>query len=185
MILVPGKTQSVSTAELLNNWRYITITTKEEHDAMIAYTYPLHGAYVKVRNRKNKKFSAGVWIWRVALCNPDMWTGAFLENADNWLTKSILIDNLVKINKAIKERCRHDRSFLRRADIKKRKFIWNGYCYSKCIKIIRCCYISIYFGFSDILKTNLDKNQLKLQTKLWIVCIRPLLLNLEKSATRW
>ncbi len=109
---------------------YITITTKEEHDAMIAYTSQLahvvSNAYIKSpASKKHKGFSAGSYmdLTRVAYLNPDMWTELFLENADN-LTKEIdfLIDNLVKINKAIKE---GDADTIRQllkegADIKKR-----------------------------------------------------------------
>ena len=133
MILVPEENTECPKvlAELFEQIGcYITITTKEEHDAMIAYTSQLahvvSNAYVKSpASEKHKGFSAGSYmdLTRVAYLNPDMWTELFLENADN-LTNEIdfLIDNLVKINKAIKER---DADTIRQllkegADIKKR-----------------------------------------------------------------
>lgn len=109
---------------------YTTITTKEEHDAMIAYTSQLahvvSNAYVKSpASEKHRGFSAGSYkdLTRVAYLNADMWTELFLENADNLTNEiDILIDNLGKINNAIKER---DSETVRKllqdgADIKKR-----------------------------------------------------------------
>ncbi len=65
----------------------ITVTTAEEHDAMIAFTSQLahivSNAYIKSPTAQNHKgFSAGSYkdMTRVAWLNENMWTELFIEN---------------------------------------------------------------------------------------------------------
>ena len=67
----------------------ISVTTAEEHDAMIAFTSPLahvvSNAYIKSPTAgAHKGFSAGSYkdMTRVAWLNPQMWAELFLENRD-------------------------------------------------------------------------------------------------------
>ena len=67
----------------------ISVTTAEEHDAMIAFTSQLahvvSNAYIKSPTAgAHKGFSAGSYkdMTRVAWLNPQMWAELFLENRD-------------------------------------------------------------------------------------------------------
>lgn len=78
----------------------ITVTTAEEHDAMIAFTSQLahvvSNAYVKSPTAQNHKgFSAGSYkdMTRVAWLNEYMWTELFLENKEPLLFE---IDTIIK-----------------------------------------------------------------------------------------
>ena len=78
----------------------ITVTTAEEHDAMIAFTSQLahvvSNAYVKSPTApKHKGFSAGSYkdMTRVAWLNEYMWSELFLENKEPLLFE---IDQIVK-----------------------------------------------------------------------------------------
>ena len=77
-----------------------TVTTAEEHDAMIAFTSQLahvvSNAYVKSPTAQNHKgFSAGSYkdMTRVAWLNEYMWTELFLENKEPLLFE---IDTIIK-----------------------------------------------------------------------------------------
>lgn len=87
----------------------ISVTSAEEHDAIIAFTSQLahvvSNAYVKSPTaRLHKGFSAGSYkdLTRVAWLNPQMWSELFLSNADNVLQElDILIESLQSYRKAI------------------------------------------------------------------------------------
>lgn len=116
MILVPDKDEKIETLEKLKSilvqigFKSVTITTKEEHDRIIAYTSQLahivSNAYVKSPNsRVHKGFSAGSYkdLTRVAKLNPRMWAELFMENREN-ITNEIdgIIAELQKYSDAIK-----------------------------------------------------------------------------------
>lgn len=95
MILTPPKDIAVEKLEaaklffLSIGFKFVRITTPEEHDSMIAYTSQLahivSGAYVKnPLAAQHKGFSAGSFkdMTRVARLNEEMWTELFLDNAD-------------------------------------------------------------------------------------------------------
>lgn len=87
----------------------ISVTTAEEHDAMIAFTSQLahivSNAYVKSPTAQNHKgFSAGSYkdMTRVAWLNENMWTELFLENKDPLLFEiDSLINSLTEYKTAI------------------------------------------------------------------------------------
>lgn len=77
------------------NFGSFSVTTAEDHDAVIAFTSQLahvvSNAYIKSPTAKaHKGFSAGSYkdLTRVAWLNPEMWTQLFMENKDN-LVKEI------------------------------------------------------------------------------------------------
>lgn len=79
---------------------HISVTTAEEHDAMIAFTSQLahvvSNAYIKSPTAKNHKgFSAGSYrdLTRVAWLNAPMWAELFMENKDNLIFE---IDTIIK-----------------------------------------------------------------------------------------
>ncbi len=88
---------------------FVTATTADEHDKMIAFTSQLahvvSNAYIKSPNAGlHKGFSAGSYkdLTRVAWLNPDMWAELFLENRDNLIGElDIIIDNLTKYRTAM------------------------------------------------------------------------------------
>lgn len=95
MIVVPPKgydinlLDRVKTALSPAGFAKLTVTSDEEHDAMIAFTSQLahvvSSAYAKSPTAlRHKGFSAGSYkdMTRVARLNEDMWTELFLENAD-------------------------------------------------------------------------------------------------------
>ncbi len=87
----------------------ISAITAEKHDEIIAYTSQLahvvSNAYIKSPSAlSHQGFSAGSYkdLTRVARLNPAMWSGLFMENADN-LTRelTILIDHLNQYKDAL------------------------------------------------------------------------------------
>lgn len=89
----------------------ITVSTSEKHDKIIAYTSQLahvvSSAYIKSESAEvHNGYSAGSYkdMTRVATLNEDMWTGLFLENAEN-LSDELgkLINELEKYKKALDE----------------------------------------------------------------------------------
>ncbi len=88
---------------------FVTATTADEHDKMIAFTSQLahvvSNAYIKSPNAGlHKGFSAGSYkdLTRVAWLNPDMWAELFLENRDNLICElDTIIDNLTKYRSAM------------------------------------------------------------------------------------
>ncbi len=90
----------------------ITVSTAEEHDAMIAFTSQLahvvSNAYIKSPTaQKHKGFSAGSYkdMTRVAWLNEDMWTQLFLENKQPLLFE---IDTIIKSLGEYKNAIEHD-----------------------------------------------------------------------------
>ncbi len=87
----------------------ITVTTAEEHDAMIAFTSQLahivSNAYIKSPTAQNHKgFSAGSYkdMTRVAWLNEYMWTELFLENKEPLLFEiDTIINSLSEYRAAI------------------------------------------------------------------------------------
>ncbi|MBR6364542.1 MAG: prephenate dehydrogenase [Lachnospiraceae bacterium] len=118
MVIVPEHFEGSADMELVSKVKEllkpagfgrITISTPQQHDAMIAFTSQLahvvSNAYVKSPTaRSHKGFSAGSYkdLTRVAWLNEDMWTELFLENGDN-LVKELdtIIGNLTKYRDAI------------------------------------------------------------------------------------
>ncbi len=89
----------------------ITVSTAEEHDAMIAFTSQLahvvSNAYIKSPTaQKHKGFSAGSYkdMTRVAWLNEDMWTELFLENKQPLLFEiDTIINSLCEYKAAIEQ----------------------------------------------------------------------------------
>ena len=87
----------------------ITVTTAQEHDAMIAFTSQLahvvSNAYVKSPTAQHHKgFSAGSYkdMTRVAWLNENMWTELFLENKQPLLFEiDTIINSLQEYRDAI------------------------------------------------------------------------------------
>lgn len=105
MVLVPQICDDIYFLERIKkllapaNFGRITVTTAEEHDAMIAFTSQLahvvSNAYVKSPTAQNHKgFSAGSYkdMTRVAWLNEHMWSELFLENKEPLLFE---IDNII------------------------------------------------------------------------------------------
>lgn len=118
MILTPDETTDLPLLEKVRDFFYsigftkLTFCTPEEHDRIIAYTSQLahitSSAYVKSpESQEQFGFSAGSFrdMTRVARLDENMWTDLFLDN-DDYLLKQvdILIDNLQKYQKALKEK---------------------------------------------------------------------------------
>lgn len=90
---------------------FVTATTADEHDRMIAFTSQLahvvSNAYIKSpRAGSHKGFSAGSYkdLTRVAWLNPEMWAELFLENGDNLINElDTIIENLTKYRDAIQD----------------------------------------------------------------------------------
>ena len=120
MVIVPEHFDDIAELELLARVKEllkpamfgrITISTPQQHDAMIAFTSQLahvvSNAYVKSPTaRSHKGFSAGSYkdLTRVAKLNEHMWTELFLYNGDN-LGKELdhLIDALTAYRDAIRD----------------------------------------------------------------------------------
>ena len=91
-----------------------SVTTPEEHDAVIAYTSQLahvvSNAYVKSPTaREHHGFSAGSYrdLTRVAHLNPAMWAELMVDDAENLSREvSCLIDNLAAYRDALDARDR-------------------------------------------------------------------------------
>ena len=106
MVLVPNKCDDIYFLDRIKQllapamFGKITVTTAEEHDAMIAFTSQLahvvSNAYVKSPTAQNHKgFSAGSYkdMTRVAWLNEYMWSELFLENKEPLLFE---IDHIIK-----------------------------------------------------------------------------------------
>ena len=86
-----------------------SVTTAEDHDAMIAFTsqmaHLVSSAYIKSPTAgRHKGFSAGSYkdMTRVARLNPEMWSELFLDNHDNILRElDSFISELGKYREAI------------------------------------------------------------------------------------
>lgn len=89
-----------------------SLTTPQEHDAVIAFTSQLahvvSNAYVKSPTAQGHHgFSAGSYkdLTRVAHLNPAMWTELMMENADNLAYElRVLIENLSSAHAALQNR---------------------------------------------------------------------------------
>ncbi|MBO4834757.1 MAG: prephenate dehydrogenase [Lachnospiraceae bacterium] len=115
MVIVPPTNDDIDLLmrikELLEpvGFRSITVSSAEEHDAMIAFTSQLahivSSAYIKSPTaREHKGFSAGSYkdMTRVAWLNPEMWTELFLDNKENLIHEiDLLIDHLSEYKEAI------------------------------------------------------------------------------------
>ena len=118
MVLVPQRCDDIYFLEKIKNllapamFGKITVTTAEEHDAMIAFTSQLahvvSNAYVKSPTAQNHKgFSAGSYkdMTRVAWLNEYMWSELFLENREPLLSEiDTIIASLTEYREAIADR---------------------------------------------------------------------------------
>ena len=118
MIIVPpvlddmALLDRVKTLLLPAGFGFVTATTAEEHDRMIAFTSQLahivSNAYIKSpRAGSHKGFSAGSYkdMTRVAWLNPSMWTELFLDNSDYLVNElDALIANLNDYKQAIEQK---------------------------------------------------------------------------------
>ena len=90
----------------------ISVTTAEEHDALIAFTSQLahvvSNAYVKSPTaEKHRGFSAGSYkdMTRVAWLNENMWSELFLENSEPLLYEiDTIINSLTEYKEAIENK---------------------------------------------------------------------------------
>lgn len=93
-------------------FRSYSVTTAEEHDAMIAFTsqmpHIISNAFIKSPTAQSHTgFSAGSYkdLTRVAWLNPEMWSELFLSNQENILKElDILISSLNEYKTAISEK---------------------------------------------------------------------------------
>ena len=116
MVIVPPRYDDIllldRVKELLKpaGFSRISVTTAEEHDAMIAFTSQLahvvSNAYVKSPTaRRHHGFSAGSYkdLTRVAWLNAPMWAELFLENRDYLINEvNGIIDHLSAYRDAMK-----------------------------------------------------------------------------------
>lgn len=115
MVIVPPRyddpdlLQQVKDAMAPCGFRSFSVTTAQEHDAMIAFTsqmpHIISNAFIKSPTAlSHKGFSAGSYkdLTRVAWLNPQMWAELFLSNKENILTElDVLIGSLNKYRNAI------------------------------------------------------------------------------------
>lgn len=115
MVIVPPMYDDIAFLDRVKHllaplgFRSISVTTAQEHDAMIAFTsqmcHVVSNAYIKSPTaRKHKGFSAGSYrdLTRVAWLNPAMWAELIMENRDNMLFElDTLIENLQKYRAAV------------------------------------------------------------------------------------
>lgn len=115
MVIVPPEFDDINLYERIKRalspagFGAISVTTAEQHDALIAFTSQLahvvSNAYIKSPTaRAHSGFSAGSYkdLTRVAWLNPDMWTPLFLENGDNLVKEiDIIIESLKQYRGAI------------------------------------------------------------------------------------
>ena len=91
------------------NFGFISVTTAEEHDKMIAFTsqmpHIVSNAYIQSPTAQTHKgFSAGSYkdLTRVAWLNPQMWAELFLSNKENILNElNFYISTLTQYKEAI------------------------------------------------------------------------------------
>ena len=108
----PDLLQRVKDALRPCGFRSFSVTTAQEHDAMIAFTsqmpHIISNAFIKSPTAlTHKGFSAGSYkdLTRVAWLNPQMWTELFLSNRENLLSElDILITSLNEYKTAIQNR---------------------------------------------------------------------------------
>ena len=115
MVIVPPRfddpelLQRVKDALEPCGFRSFSVTTAQEHDAMIAFTsqmpHIISNAFIKSPTAlSHKGFSAGSYkdLTRVAWLNPQMWAELFLSNRDNLVSElNILIESLSQYRAAI------------------------------------------------------------------------------------
>ena len=115
MVIVPPMYDDIAFLDRVKHllaplgFRSISVTTAQEHDAMIAFTsqmcHVVSNAYIKSPTaRRHKGFSAGSYrdLTRVAWLNPAMWAELIMENRDNMLFElDTLIENLQKYRSAV------------------------------------------------------------------------------------
>lgn len=118
MVIVPPRyddpelLQRVKDAMSPCGFRSFSVTTAQEHDAMIAFTsqmpHIISNAFIKSPTAlSHKGFSAGSYkdLTRVAWLNPHMWAELFLSNQDNLLGElDFLINSLSQYRTAIENR---------------------------------------------------------------------------------
>lgn len=87
-----GLLERIKNAVLPAGFGYVSVTTAEKHDKLIAFTSQLahivSNAYIKSPTAlEHHGFSAGSYqdLTRVAWLNPSMWSELFLDNRDNLL----------------------------------------------------------------------------------------------------
>lgn len=117
MVIVPPRYDDITLLQRVKDlltpagFGSISVTTADEHDAMIAFTSQLahvvSNAYIKSPTAgSHKGFSAGSYkdMTRVAWLNPQMWAELFLENRDYLLHElDILAENLNRYSEALRE----------------------------------------------------------------------------------
>lgn len=117
MVIVPPSFDDIELLDRIKEilspmgFGYLSVTTAEKHDEMIAFTSQLahvvSNAYIKSETARNHGgFSAGSYkdMTRVAWLNENMWTELFSENSD-YLIKEIdfIINSLGEYKKALEE----------------------------------------------------------------------------------
>lgn len=117
MVIVPPRYDDITLLQRVKDlltpagFGSISVTTADEHDAMIAFTSQLahvvSNAYIKSPTAgSHKGFSAGSYkdMTRVAWLNPQMWAELFLENRDYLLHElDILEENLNRYSEALRK----------------------------------------------------------------------------------
>ena len=117
MVIVPPRYDDITLLQRVKDlltpagFGSISVTTADEHDAMIAFTSQLahvvSNAYIKSPTAgSHKGFSAGSYkdMTRVAWLNPQMWAELFLENRDYLLHElDILAENLNRYSEALRK----------------------------------------------------------------------------------
>ena len=115
MVIVPPRFDDPTLLQRVKDYmepcgfRSFSVTTAEEHDAMIAFTsqmpHIISNAFIKSPTAlSHKGFSAGSYkdLTRVAWLNPQMWAELFLSNQENLIGElNFLIDSLSKYRTAI------------------------------------------------------------------------------------
>ena len=115
MVIVPPKYDDIRFFDRIDNllkpvhFGRLSITTAEEHDAMIAFTsqmcHIVSNAFIKSPSAgAHKGFSAGSYrdLTRVAHLNPAMWTELIMENKEPVLKElDIFIENMQKYRDAL------------------------------------------------------------------------------------
>ncbi len=115
MVIVPPVYDDIEllsrVKELLDpaGFGFISVTTAEKHDEMIAFTSQLahvvSNAYIKSPTAGlHKGFSAGSYkdMTRVAWLNPQMWAELFMENRDNLMRElDTITENLMQYRAAL------------------------------------------------------------------------------------